>query len=124
MTCFALPVQGVPVRQTGVNGPIVTCPRRPAWLAEPATAGMTSARSAVTTTARTRPKLPLLEELVRDAREDDVRLEEEEALDVERALVMEQPRPAPHDHLGQDDVDDGVRIGGQFTQVGEQRCAD
>ena len=37
---------------------------------------------------------PSSHELVRDAGEDHVRLEQEEALDVERALVVQQPPPA------------------------------
>ena len=51
-------------------------------------------------------------------------LEEQEPLDVERPLIVEQPGRAADDHLRHDDVDHGVGIGGQLTDVRPERRAD
>ena len=51
-------------------------------------------------------------------------LEQEDALDVQRPLVVEDPRPASDDHLGHDHVDHGVRVGSELSQVGPERRPD
>ena len=65
-----------------------------------------------------------LQHLVRDARENDARLEQEQSLQVERALVVEEAVGAAHDELRHDDVDHGRGVGGAPPQVGEQRIAE
>src|SRR5580765_4193592 len=89
--------------------PTVTWPRRPvATPDEPAAAGSRRASSAVAITARIAPDSSALsEQLVWHARENHVRLEQEQPLQVERPLIVEQPRPAADDDFRQDDVDDG-----------------
>ena len=63
-------------------------------------------------------------EAVGDAGEDHARLEEEQPLDVERALVVEQRAPAAEDELRHDHDRDRVRVGGEPAQVGEERVAE
>ena len=64
------------------------------------------------------------EQLVRNAREDHVRLEQQPSLDVQRPLVVQQARPAADDDLRQHDIDDQLGVRGQLADVGEERCAD
>src|SRR5206468_10641074 len=65
-----------------------------------------------------------LAKLVGHAREDYSRLEEEKALDVESALVVQQPCPAAHDELRQDDDRHRVGVGGEAPDVLAQGLAE
>ncbi len=63
-------------------------------------------------------------EAVGDAREDHARLEEEQPLDVERALVVERARETAEDELRHDHDGDGVGICGDLAEVRDERIAD
>ncbi len=58
------------------------------------------------------------EQLVRNAREDHARLEQEDPLDVQRALVVQHSVDAADDELRHDDDGDRLRVGGDLSQVG------
>src|SRR6266568_8201229 len=60
---------------------------------------------------------------VRDAGQDDSWLEEEQALDVEGALVVEQPLWAAEDELGHDHHRDGVRIRRDLAEIANEWVA-
>jgi hypothetical protein len=57
------------------------------------------------------------EQLVGNAREDHARLEQEDPLDVERALVVQHPVDTADDELGHDDDGDRLRVGSDLSQV-------
>ena len=56
-------------------------------------------------------------EAVGNAREDHARLEEQQPLDVERALVVEERGQPAEDELGHDHDGDRVGVGGELAQV-------
>jgi hypothetical protein len=58
------------------------------------------------------------EQLVRNAGEDHARLEQEDPLDVQRALMVKHPIDTADDELRHDDHRDRLGVGGDLSQVG------
>src|SRR5207247_8246079 len=70
------------------------------------------------------PARGLARQLVGNARQNHARLEQEDTLEVERALVVEQlPRPV-QDQLRHHDDRDLVGVARDLAQVGEERLAE
>src|SRR5262249_38594814 len=63
------------------------------------------------------------DDLVGDAGEDDAGVEEEQALDVEGALVVEKFAPTGDDHLRHDKGEERFVINGEVSDVAEEGVA-
>src|SRR5438093_1064903 len=99
---------------TSLRGAVLQRPRLPPRLPRSVTGNVRRA---------TLPATPLVQP-VGNGRENHARLEQQQSLDVERALVVQQPAPAAEDQLGHDYDRDGVRLRRDRSEVAEQRLAD
>ena len=99
-------------------------PRRGARTGALAGERRASARGARGDDARRSRRRPLagLRQAVGHAREHDALLEQQQPLDEQRALVVQDPLPAVRaDDLGHHDHADGIRIGRDRPDLGQQR---
>src|SRR4029453_2594520 len=73
---------------------------------------------------RRRPAEACLWQVIRHAGQEDLRLEDKQALEIKRALVVEQPAPTRNHELRHDDGDCELWIHRQLPKVLKERIAE